>query len=151
MTAKELVELLNGKTENAITKSIEKLAKDNGLVIVYGSSDDRMEFNGAINDEGSCYDGGEVLFTKKGCLQNQDECEEAIGTLKENGYNVDSLQIQSNKINALWCDEKIHSLGGDYKNVSWAYETEIPHEKFNLMEDGEVYCIGIVFSINDLK
>ena len=78
MTAKELVELLNGKTENAITKSIEKLAKDNGLVIVYGSSDDRMEFNGAINDEGSCYDGGEVLFTKKGCLQNQDECEEAI-------------------------------------------------------------------------
>lgn len=151
MKSKELAELLNGKTENEIIEIVEKLSKDNDLVIVYGSSDDIMEFVGAINDEGICYDGGEVLFTKKGCLQNQDECQEAISTLKENGYNVDGLHIQSNKINALWCDDKIQSLGGVYRNVSWAYETEIPHRTFNLMEDGEVYCIGIVFSINDLK
>lgn len=145
MTSKKLAEYLNGKTEKTIEINAQ-VAKESGLVIVYGSSDDRMEFNGAINDDGSCYDGGEVLFTKKGCLQNQDECEEAIETLKENGYNVDSLQIQSNKINALWSPEN-----SEHENLLWAYETEIPHEKFNLMEGGEVYCIGIVFSINDLK
>lgn len=151
MTSKELAELLNGKTENQITKEIEKQAKDSGLVIVYGSSDDLLEFRGVIHDESGCYDGGEVLFTKKGCLQNQDDCTEAIELLKENGYNVDGLKLQTNKINALWCPDSIQSLGGDYGNVSWAYETDIPHEKFKLLEDGEVYCIGIVFSINDLK
>jgi len=151
MTAKELAELLIGKTENEIAKAIEQQAKENGLVIVYGASDDLMEFRGAINDEGDCYDGGEVFFTKKGCLHNQEECEEALETLKENGYDVSSLELSVNKITALWCPDKIHSLGGDYKNVSWVYETDIPHEKFNIMEDGEIYCIGIVFSINDLK
>jgi hypothetical protein len=146
MNEKQLAELLNGKTENAITESIEKQAKKNGLVIVYGASDDLMEFSGAIHDESSCYSGGEVLFTKSGCLQNQDECEEAIETLKENGYNVDSLKIQINKINALWCPDNTA-----YENLSWAYETEIPHEKFEIMEDGEVYCIGIVFSLSNCK
>lgn len=151
MTTKLLADLLNGKTDNEITKEIEKIAKENGLVIVYGASDYLMEFRGAIYNEGDCYGGGEFLFTKKGCLRNQEECEDAIQTLKENGYNIDCLNIQSNKINALWCPDRINSLGGDYKNVSWAYETDIPHEKFNLMEDGEIYCIGIVFSISDLK
>ena len=31
------------------------------------------------------------------------------------------------------------------------YETEIPCERFDIWEDGEVYCVGLVFSIEDLK
>lgn len=33
-------------------------------------------------------------------------------------------------------------------NCSWAYETDIPHEKFCIYEDGELYCVGIVCDIN---
>ena len=32
----------------------------------------------------------------------------------------------------------------------WSYETDIPHETFNIYEDGEVWCVGIVFSVEDL-
>ena len=41
-------------------------AKENGLVIVYGASDDLMEFDGAIYDEGGCFDGGRVYFDRDG-------------------------------------------------------------------------------------
>ena len=35
-------------------------------------------------------------------------------------------------------------------NVSWSYLTDIPHKTFDIMEDGEIYCRGIVFSLDDL-
>ena len=41
MTAKELAELLNGREYgNEITSDEEKLAKESGLVVVFGYSDD---------------------------------------------------------------------------------------------------------------
>lgn len=150
LTAKDLANMLNNGTEDTITKQIEKQAKENGLVIVYGSSDDLIEFRGAIHDEGNCYDGGIVEFTKKGVLQNEEECEDAIQTLKENGYDVSSLKLSVNKINALWSPQEFEFENEFYENLSWAYETKIPYEKFLMLEDGLPYCIGIVFSINDL-
>ena len=49
MTSKELAELLNGREYGEeTTPEIIKLAKDNGLVIVYGYSDDNTELEGAI-------------------------------------------------------------------------------------------------------
>jgi len=146
MTSKELAAILNGKTECEITKSIEKNAKENGLVIVYGASDDLMEFRGAIYDEGNCYGGGIVKFTKKGVIQNEEECSEAIELLKENGYNVDGLNTFVNEIKSIWCEHT-----DEYPNLSWSYETDTPHETFELMEYGDVYCIGIVFNLSDLK
>ena len=46
-------------------------------------------------------------------------------------------------IYADWCPEDI--------DCSWAYGTSIPHEKFNIYEDGELYCVGIVCDINKPK
>lgn len=43
-------------------------------------------------------------------------------------------------IKAVWCP--------DGRNCSWAYETELPHAEFKIMEDDEVYCYGIVCSPN---
>ena len=45
-------------------------------------------------------------------------------------------------ITAVWCDPE--------SGASWSYKTDIPHETFNIYEDGELFCIGIVFSIDDL-
>lgn len=42
-------------------------------------------------------------------------------------------------IEAVWCK-------GDY---CWSYETNIPHATFDIYDDGEKYCKGIVFDIND--
>lgn len=46
-------------------------------------------------------------------------------------------------IYADWCPEDM--------DCSWAYGTSIPHEKFNIYEDGELYCVGIVCDINKPK
>ena len=91
-------------------------AKENGIVIVFGASDDLMEFSGAIRAEVDCYEGTTIYFDKEG---------------KMISYSVDpSLKY----ITAIW--------DGEYP---WTYDTNIPHESFDIVEDGEVYCRGMVF------
>ena len=41
------------------------------------------------------------------------------------------------KVNAVWCPA--HKPG-----TSWEILVDCPHEKFNIMEDGDVYCVGVV-------
>ena len=53
-------------------------------------------------------------------------------------YNGGVIFEQSNKyINAIWCED-------DY---AWTYETNIPHATFDIYDDGEKYCKGIVFEM----
>ena len=54
---------------------------------------------------------------------------------------------RANWIDARWCD----GMNRDGLPATWTYETEIPCERFDIWEDGEVYCVGLVFSIEDLK
>lgn len=56
---KEFAEKLNGRQYlNELTKELETYAKENGIVVVFGQSDDLMEVRGAIDEEFGCYDGG---------------------------------------------------------------------------------------------
>lgn len=45
------------------------------------------------------------------------------------------------KLIAEWCKEP---------RASWTYSTDVPHATFNIMENGELYCRGIVFAVADL-
>lgn len=124
---KEIAEKLNGIAYGENISDIEAEAKKHGIVIVMGASDDLMEFSGAIEDEGGCYDGGEVYFDRDGVSQDDTE--------------------RANVIEAIWCD----GMNSDGIPATWTYQTEIPHEKFNVWEDEELYCVGIVFSIEDIQ
>ena len=56
---KEFAKKLNGRQYlNELTKEDEAYARENGIVVVYGQSDDLMEVRGAIDEEFCCYDGG---------------------------------------------------------------------------------------------
>ena len=46
----------------------------------------------------------------------------------------------------LFRSEAVWGAGG----VSWTFETDIPHETFNIYENGELFCVGIVFRMEDL-
>ncbi len=75
-----------------------------------------MEIEGIIEDEAGCFDGGKVYISKE------------------------SRRKQTkNMIEALWCQAE------DENGVviPWAYETEIPHETFLVMDAGKVYCRGL--------
>ena len=69
MEARELAEKLNGRTYGDSFDDVLEEAQQSGLVIVTGASDDLMEFDGAIRDEGGCFDGGRVYFDKDGVDQ----------------------------------------------------------------------------------
>lgn len=137
MTAKELAALLNGREYgNEITQEEAATAKEAGLVVVFGESDDLMEFYGAIDDEVGCFNGGTVHVGENGLFEIP-YCANKYGPCKY-------VQSEMNKcptITALW----------DKEGIPWSYQTEIPHETFEIFEDGEKYCQGIVFSLADLR
>ncbi len=138
LTKEQLAETLNGNEYgNEITKEQEQQAKENGLVVVFGYSDDNMELRGALNDEFGCYEGGEIKFTKEGKEIDEDDME----VLEK--YNV---VPKLNTIEAVW-DEPFDETD---ERCSFQYKTDIPHSKFRIMEDEELYCVGIVFNISDL-
>ena len=123
-----------------ISSELAAKAKAAGLVIVYGASDDLIEFEGAFRDEGYVIDGGKVRVDVEGLLpataDDLDTDEERARYYYRGG--------RSKTIEALWCDE---ANGGGF---SWAYRTDIPHETFEIMDGDEPYCRGIVFAIADL-
>lgn len=140
MTKEEFASGLNNREYGSeLTQYERQRAKESGLVVVYGASDDLIEFDGAIRDEGGCYDGGDVYFDRTGVAQNGEKL--------------------ANKIAAVWCGKVDDEPAGDLsefqtengETITWTYKTDIPHATFMVYEDGEPYCRGIVFSIEDLK
>jgi len=127
-----MAKLLDGREYlREISEKEEAMAKENGLVIVFGYSDDNVEFRGAINEEVGCYDGTTVYLTEYDELLR--EC---------NDINCPHNEWERRKcrtIEVIWCPPD----GG-----SWAYETEIPCAKFNIYREEELYCVGIVFDVD---
>jgi len=123
-----------------MTKKEEEIAKENWLVVVFGASDDLMEFRWAICDEIGAYE-GTIAYIAKWMLLNWDV--EPFGDIEEMADFLDLFWVdtQSNRIEASFGEE----------DVTWRYKTEISHSTFNIMEDDELYCVGIVFDMKDLK
>lgn len=126
LTPKEFAEKLDGREyRSEITREEHKEAFENGLVVVYGASDDLIEFNGCIDDELSAYRGA------------------CFGIKSKNMKVKEDYEGDKNKIKAIWDNKEL--------GTSWNYETTIPHATFKIVEEEDLYCIGIVFSIYDLQ
>jgi hypothetical protein len=97
--------------------------KDAGIVLVYGCSDDLCEFEGAVYDETGASDGEIVYINEKGNVQFYKK-----------------LKGPCKKIKILWCPNE---------DMTWAYETDIPHETFYIMEDNEINCKAMLFYLRD--
>jgi len=133
MTKNDVVKLLNGSEYPLkLSKELKTELAANGLVIVYGASDDLMGLDGAISDEVSCYDGGTAYLTSDGLLQNDCDDEDCpyFAKIKEKAATIEAIYYKD--------------------GIEWTYKTDIPHETFEVMEDGRVYCRGIVFRLNDV-
>lgn len=132
MILREWADLLNGREYGLeLSKEEEAQALADGVVIIFGASDDLMEIRGFVNDELSCFEGGSAYFNQMGLLENRcdnDHCP----------YYQSRVDV-SMSVTAIW----------DCDGYSWCYETGMPHETFDIMEDGEKYCKGIVFRISD--
>ena len=133
----KFAEELNGNEYgDEMSKEQITFAKENGIVVVFGYSDDNIEFEGVIHEEYPMYDGGNVWFNKEGT--NFCEDDGRAGLTCHDGGRDNCL----NKLECLWCKEK------DY---AWTYNIDVPHVSFDVMEDGEKFCRAIVFYKKDLK
>lgn len=133
MNINEFAKILDGREVGKEMGPVdEMMAKDFGYVVVFGYSDDNTEFRGAINDEIGCYNSRDILLDKQGLIEKCDcECKYYKAAIKE-----------AKVIKAIW-------NGNGYP--CWTYETEIPHAIFDVIDDGEKYCRGIVFYFEDLE
>lgn len=142
MNKEKFAAMLNGREYRyEITKDEAAQAKAAGLVVVYGASDDLMEFAGALYDEVGVYGGGMALVDAKDVLdrdQIEDDDDEAIAEFVARSKTAQSIE-------ALWNDSV-----SDASVPAWTYMTDIPHATFDVMDDGELYCRGIVFALADL-
>ncbi len=114
-----------------ITDAEEGAAKRDGLVVLFGYSDDNAELRGAIHDEIPCYGGGDLYLTRAGPIDLSEDCPRCHRKAVEN----------AKRIEALWNKEA---------GYSWTYKTYIPHATFEIVEEGEPYCRGIVFELDAL-
>jgi hypothetical protein len=135
MDIKKFAYILTGREYPFDLSREEKLtAKEEGFVVVYGASDDLMEFDGAEYDEFGCYGGGTAYVDKDGLIDN--------GCGKYDEYETMKRKETAKTIEAIWCPKGI--------NANWIYKTEIPHETFKIMVDDDLYCIGLVFDLKEV-
>lgn len=132
----DLAKRLNGMQYGShIPAETLDYAKDSGLVIVTGYSDDNVEFEGAFREEVGAYDGVVIMADRDGVIMGHDcgceHCKEI-----ERGVNAPF------KIDAQWSQN----------GYSWYIETNIPNAAyFDVMEDDDKFCRGMVFALADLK
>jgi hypothetical protein len=135
MSIQEVADMLNGiqygSEGEVLTLTFCKELRREGIVVVRGYSDDLVEFDGAISDELGAYD---HYFNEKGLVRNEcddDRCPYFEKMMKDVLYYIKPQ----------WCETK---------EYCWTYDTNIPHVTFDVMEDGDKYCKGIVFKLSDL-
>lgn len=138
MTAQDLATKLDeSEYPFRVTPLVRGIAVAEGLLVVYGASDDLIEFDGAWTDEAGVYDGGTILIDREGILEDFGNVEHEVEACEKWLRRSKA----SASIEALWCKEE---------GYSWTYKTDIPHATFNVVEDGEMYCRGMVIALVDL-
>lgn len=129
---KKWAEKLDGREYGSeLTEIEEKELKALGLVVVFGASDDLCEFRGAINDEVGCFDGGDIYVNAEGLIANNMDMFDDF--VPENSPEFVLIKM-------CW----------GLRGFTWVCETDIPHKSFDILDDGELYCRGIIFSVDDM-
>lgn len=139
MTKEELAALLNGRQMgDEITSEEAKLAREAGLVVTFGHSDDCVEFRGAVHDEATPGDANDIWLDRGGLKRLPEEDSEV---LERHGL-LGAFMAKARKITAIF---------GSEDELPWLIgSTAFPVAHFDIFEGEEKFCRGIVFSINDL-
>ena len=122
ITLKEFASMLAGRDcQPNLTSDELLLAKQRGFVVGYGDSDDCVEFEGAIREEGhtnpiakDC--AGVLALSETGELLD-----------KDSDLYTEYVNNNRNIINVFYCRKD---------GLNWVFETDIPHETFLTYDGG---------------
>jgi hypothetical protein len=147
ISLKEFAAMLHGRDcrPNLTTDEL-LLTQQKGFVVVYGDSDDRVEFEGAISAEG--HTNPMVKGDPAGVLALSED-----GELLDEDSELYSEYVRENRnvIKIFYCNRD---------GLNWAFESDIPHETFLTydggydeeyadLDDGFARCM--VFELSALK
>lgn len=133
---KEWAQKLNGREyAEEVSREEKKQAAANGVIIIYGASDNILVFNGVIDEKISAIEGCEIKLTPDVSIFDPEKNKE---TFKYNSDQIKRFPV----IKAIWCPEEI--------SASWLITTTLPYETFDIMEDREIFCRGIVLDAEEV-
>ena len=155
-TIEDLAKLLDGNVYrdelyNEYGIDVYDICEKNKWVIVYGASDDLIEFEGIISDEDGAWNGALWKLVRPAAFQVgvADDVtakkakeymfvpiiEDELKVLKNNNYN-DTCVVEM-----LWCP--------DGTDMSWQVNVKgAPFTKFNVMKGEEVYCEAAIVDLS---
>lgn len=80
------------------------------------------------------------------CGYSDDGCE-IYGAFREEYDCYEGGVIEDKRlpksITAVWCDKD--------RDCAWSYKTDMPYAEFNIFEDDELYCVGMVIDLKESK
>lgn len=140
MTKEELAAKLNNREYLSEITSEEKIiTENNNLVVIYGYSDDTIELVGAIYDEINACDGTNFRITKDGVAPKWDDIDRDDEREAEEYFRKKNLPFAT--VKAEW----------DEHGYSWFISANISFAPFDIVENGEKYCRGIVINLNGIN
>ena len=123
ITLKEFAAILHGRDcQPNLTPDELLLAEQKGFVVVYGDSDDRVEFEGAIRAEGHTNPlvkdapAGVLVLSEDGSLLDEDS-----------DLYTEYIRANRNVITVFYCSRD---------GLNWVFESSIPHETFLTYDGG---------------
>lgn len=130
MNAKKLADILDGLNyKRLVPPGVEQEATQNGLVIVWCTESDSIEFRGALVGSIPWGRDGIVFLDKDGVIKNKCLDEDCP-------YFLEKTKHATMWIQGCWCATP------DY---SWTCDTSVRCERFDVLRVGKKYCRGIVF------
>jgi hypothetical protein len=137
LTAAELASRLHNRQYGSeITPEEEKEARHAGLLVVFGASDDLLEFRGAFHDQAGAYGTATVQFHAGGPLPAWDDLDT---TNEDDVLQYFEHKKDANQVTAHW----------DHEGYSWFIEPGLGlgYAVFDVLEDDERFCRGIVIDM----
>mgnify|MGYP001340764379 CR=1 FL=1 len=140
MTRDEAAKLLNGRESGEeMTRAEEATFRAAGLIVCVGQSDDIAGFFGAISDEIGAYGGAEVAIYMAGDHPELIVPEDDAEGLFRRGWTPPKAGAS---VKFEWCPDGFDG--------AWRVSTDKPHSTFAIMEDGKLFCRGVVIAVSDL-
>lgn len=142
----KLAQKLDGREVGSeITEQECREAKKDGLIVVFGESDDLCEFRGVFEEEFSSYKGNTYYWIEgkfrillgESDLEECPQCNEVCPNCSQSGDGKFYVKQE-------WCPKGYDG--------SWLFTTNIPNAaEFKIYEDGSLYGNGLVINIDDLS
>jgi len=139
LTAEQFARLLDGREcGEEISKEEEAIAAESRLFVFFGDSDDGLKVLGILCDFFSAIGGRKVTIAK---VINSPYW--AYVTEQTKALVSIFVQIRDSfVVNAIW--------NPDDPDTTWLIATDVPSFPFDIMEDGNLFCRGIVIAESDV-